>query len=57
MTQAFITIKEACALFGVSRRTIGRKLAKVGQDGINASQIVQDGQERRIAFAELLRVF
>lgn len=41
----------------MSRRTIGRRLGDPSQRGINPSQVVQDGLEKRIAFAELVRVF
>ena len=57
MAQAYISTNEAVSLFKVSRRTIGRRLGDPSQRGINTSQVVQDGLEKRIAFAELVRVF
>lgn len=50
----WLTVSEAEDAFKVSRRTIERRL----KDGsIGGSQVRREGQERRIALAELIRVF
>jgi hypothetical protein len=51
---AYVNISEAAALYGVSRRTIEKKIAS-GE--VHASQVEKQGRNTNISFVELLRVF
>lgn len=50
----FLTVREAVEAFGISKRTLERRL---GDGTIHQSQIRRDGPERQIPLAELIRVF
>lgn len=54
MTQPYITLSEATKVFGISKRTIERKIAsgEIGRD-----QIRLEGGKRLFLMAELIRVF
>jgi DeoR/GlpR family transcriptional regulator of sugar metabolism len=54
MTQPFVTLSEAVQVFGISKRTIERKIAsgEIGRD-----QIRHEGGKRLFMMAELIRVF
>lgn len=51
---AFLTVREAVEGFGISKRTLERRL---GDGTIHQSQIRREGAERQISLAELIRVF
>lgn len=50
----FLTVREAVEAFGISKRTLERRL---GDGTIHQSQIRREGTERQISLAELIRVF
>lgn len=50
----WLTVREITATFGISRRTLERRISK---GDIHQSQIRREGSERHIALAELIRVF
>lgn len=54
MTQPTISLSEAVQVFGISKRTIERKIASgdIGRD-----QIRHEGGKRLFLMAELIRVF
>lgn len=54
MTQPFVTLSEAVQVFGISKRTIERKITsgEIGRD-----QIRHQGGKRLFTMAELIRVF
>ena len=54
MTQPFVTLSDAIQVFGISKRTIERKIASgdIGRD-----QIRLEGGKRHLLMAQLIRVF
>lgn len=54
MTHPYISLSEAIQVFGISKRTIERKIASgdIGRD-----QIRLEGGKRHFLMAELIRVF
>lgn len=51
---AWLSIQQTIRLFGVSRSTLERRIRN---GAIHQSQTRQQGNERQIAFAELVRIF